>query len=437
MLAAWIGANALAQSAGVEGTVRDSSKQPIANAAVVLQNAAGETAATTSTAKDGKYHFSASPDGQYTIAARKTGYRQASAPVTLTSQNTERLDLTLTTITAPDYDEQPAYTVAGVSDPGHGGGHGSDSILRSTEKLAQETSGLNGSSTGAGEKELREATVRDPANADAFRDLGDAEERLGHPLEAARAFQRAAELAPTEPNLFAWGADLLKHRAPLPAEEVFAKGNHLFPKSVRMLLGLGAAWYAVGSFDKAVQSFFEASDLDTADPNPYLFLGRVQDVSGNLHGIEERLRRFAQTQPNSALANYYYAECLWAQKQDAPTAVIVLPLLQKAVRLDPKLAAAFLEEGTVLAAQNDFAAAIAPFQEAIAADPNSAQAHYRLAQAYKHTGKAAEAQREFGMYKDASKKSAEQEQRERASIPEFVFELRPGDSGNGRRPGAH
>src|SRR5579862_4630130 len=59
--------------------------------------------------------------------------------------------------------------------------------------------------------------------------LADDEEKLGDPLAAVRDYQRAAELAPSESNLFDWGAELLLHHAPEPANEVFSKGNHLFP----------------------------------------------------------------------------------------------------------------------------------------------------------------------------------------------------------------
>ena len=105
--------------------------------------------------------------------------------------------------------------------------------------------------------------------------LGDVQEKLGNSLEAVREYQRAAELDPREPYVFDWGSELLLHHAPEPAVEVFTKGSRLFPNSARMLIGLGAAWFARGSFDQAVDRICEASDLNPADPIPYLFLGRL------------------------------------------------------------------------------------------------------------------------------------------------------------------
>ena len=57
--------------------------------------------------------------------------------------------------------------------------------------------------------------------------LAEVRESEGQPLEAVREYQRAAELDPSEENLFAWGAELLLHHADAPALEVFGKGHRL------------------------------------------------------------------------------------------------------------------------------------------------------------------------------------------------------------------
>ena len=112
--------------------------------------------------------------------------------------------------------------------------------------------------------------------ADAHHLLGQLDEKLGDPLEAVTEFQRAAELDPSEPNLFDWGSELLLHRAAEPAVEVFTKGNRLFPHSVRILTALAASFYVLGSPEKASQRLCEALDLNPEDPNPYLFMGKMQ-----------------------------------------------------------------------------------------------------------------------------------------------------------------
>jgi tetratricopeptide (TPR) repeat protein len=290
----------------------------------------------------------------------------------------------------PPYFDEPKFIVSGVTDPSQRGGHGSDPVLRSAETLAKATAAL------------RTGTATDT-----------------NPLEAVRAYQHAAELDPSESNLFNWGAELLTHRAADQAVEVFANGHRLFPRSTRTLLGLAVALYSRGSYDLAAQRFFEAADLNPNDPTPYLFLGKISNGPiKESRGFAGRMERFSRLQPNNAWANYYYAATL------ARTSPKARALLEKAVRLDPKLGDAFLLLGIILAGEGNFAKAISAYQSAIEATPPMEQAHYRLAQAYRKTGEAAKAQKEIELYQQLSKQSAQQLERERAEIQQFVFELK-------------
>src|SRR2546429_7849401 len=92
------------------------------------------------------------------------------------------------------------------------------------------------------------------------RQRGDAAEKEGHALEAVREYQLAAELEPSEANLFAWGAELLLHRALEPAIEVFAKGQRLFPGSVRMAVGLRMATYNQGETERSAQLLLRSEE---------------------------------------------------------------------------------------------------------------------------------------------------------------------------------
>ncbi len=296
----------------------------------------------------------------------------------------------------PEYFDEPKFVVAGVTDPSQRGGHGSDPVLRSAESLAKETAALR---TGAS--------------------AADAAEKQGNALEAVREYQRAAELDPSEANLFNWGTELLTHRAADQAVEVFGKGHRLFPRSTRTLLGLAVALYSRGSYDQATPLFFEAADLTPSDPAPYLFLGKVS--SGAITesaGFEERLERFARLHPENAWANYYYAASLSRASPKARA------LLEKAVRLDPKLGDAFLLLGSIYANEGNLRKAIAAYQSAIAASPQLQEAHYRLAMAYRKTGETDKAGKELELYKELSGRSEQQFEHERAEIQQFVFELK-------------
>jgi tetratricopeptide (TPR) repeat protein len=254
--------------------------------------------------------------------------------------------------------------------------------------------------------------------------LGDVEEKLGNSLEAVREYQHAAELNPSEGNLFDWGTDLLIHRAFEPATEVFTEGNRLFPRSARMLAGLGVAWYARGSDKLAVERLCQASDLNPDDPNPYLFLGKMQSVeTAQSTCTMEKLGRFVLLQPENAQANYYYALGL-SRRTDADDLAHAESLLKKAVRLDPKLAAAYLQLGVLYSQRGDSSKAVSAFLEAIAANPGLVAAHYRLAQAYSRNGEKSKAQAELQIYNQLSKKTAEEADRQRREIQQFVYTLR-------------
>ncbi|MGP0071863.1 MAG: tetratricopeptide repeat protein [Bryobacteraceae bacterium] len=290
----------------------------------------------------------------------------------------------------PPYFDEPKFIVSGVADPSQRGGHGSDPVLRSAESLAKATAALG---------------------------TGNAADTS--PLEAVRQYQRAAELDPSEPNLFNWGAELLTHRATDQAVEVFLNGHRLFPRSTRTLLGLAVALYSRGSYDQAARSFFEAADLDPGDPAPYMFLGKISSgaITGS-DGYAKRLERFARLDPDNAWANYYYAATL---KRTSPKA---RALLEKAVRLNPKLGEAFLLLGNGYADEGNFSKAILDYQSAIAASPQIEETHYRLAMAYRKTGEIDKSQKELDLYQEMSRQSQQKFERERSEIQEFVFEMK-------------
>jgi tetratricopeptide (TPR) repeat protein len=502
--------------ATLQGYVRDSAGAPVANATVFLQCATGTEAAATSTEltntdSEGAYRFAAISPGTCLLRAEKTEYGVAAVgPVGLTAKETKRIDLALgsakasesrsalgaipattSPLQAPEFFDEPQFTVAGVTQATNSGGHGSDTVLRTTEALARATASLSKESvessapgrSSASETSLRETLARDPDNQDANRQLGqllvdkgkaadgipylerasrlnpgdpalhhllgEIDEKLGNPLGAVREYERAAELDPSEVDLFDWGTELMTHRALEPATEVFTKGNRLFPKSVRMLIALGVAWYARGAYDQAERYLVNASDLAPDDPTPYIFLGKMQSVETTpREGSAERFARFAQLHPDNALANYYYAASLSKQAEqqlagaadgDRERSARVEALLQKAVQIDPKLGEAYLQLGILYSRLGDFSRAISAYQRAIEVSPENGspqrdetlvEAHYRLAQAYVRTGNQAKAKEELELHAKLDNKTKEDTERERHEIQEFMIALRNKDSGS-------
>jgi tetratricopeptide (TPR) repeat protein len=446
------------EAASLRGTVRNSQGSPVPGATVRLQVKDGAQKQTTLTDVQGNYLFPDLHGGVYVLRAVMAGYRDAEIPsLFLGATEAKSVDVILLPAKTPEphssspagepeFFDQPKFTVAGVTDTTNLGGHGSDTIVRTREALAKETVSLGKDPAGAAssgnyeqERDQLQALLADEKNArddkpELHHRLGDVQEKLGNSLEAVREYQRAAELDPSETYLFDWGSELLLHHAPEPALEVFTQGNRLFPRSVRMLIGVGAARFALGSYDQAVQQVCAASDLNPSDPTPYLFLGRMQSAqTTSSDDVVEKLHRFAALQPENAEANYYYAVGLWKLRkapEDRASALQIENFLRNAIRRDPKYGAAYLQLGILHSEQKDYPQAISDYQNAIRADPQMQmqiqiqEAHFRLAQAYRQVGDDAKAEAELREYDQIAKESAQEEERERHEIRQFVYTLR-------------
>lgn len=262
----------------------------------------------------------------------------------------------------------------------------------------------------------------------AHRLMGDLDERLGDPLGAVREYEEATRLDASEGNYFVWGTELLVHQAPQPAVEVFKKGFGSHPDSARMLVGLGAALYGLGSYEEAARRHCEASDLSPADPTPYIFLGRMEQATPGVSPCSEgHLARFVAQEPGNALANYYYGLILWKEEKgtsDSAELKRAETYLEKAVELDPKLDKAVLQLGVVQAEEGDFATAIGSYQRAIEINPRVGEAHYRLALAYRRSGEESKARQEIEKYKEIEKEDADRFERQRRELQQFVIILK-------------
>jgi tetratricopeptide (TPR) repeat protein len=422
-------------SATIHGTVCDAQNRPLVNATVLLepQNEAQKFVAHTDS--EGHYRFDVVPAGTYTLRADALNFREEKqGPIVIQDKENRSIVLHLSPAldngagkngpASLEFSDEPKFTVAGVTDPTNLGGHGSDVVLRTKEALAKDTASLN---HGEPDRTVAANEPHDSADtADLHARRADLAESEGRPLEAVEEYQRAAEMEPSESHLFAWGAELLLHRAFEPASEVFTKGRGLYPGSVRLLLGLSVATYSRGLNDQANHLFLEACDLDPRDPTPYLFLGRLQESEKvEPPGWTERLKRFASLHPENALAHYYYAVSLAKQsgQQQANRAAIEVEL-KKAIELDPYLGSAYLQLGILYSGQKEFPEAIGAFQKAIEVTPLPDEAHYRLAQVYRQTGEAEKARKEIEIFNKVSQQKAEAAERERREIHQFVYTLK-------------
>ncbi len=269
-----------------------------------------------------------------------------------------------------------------------------------------------------------EKLVAQNGNADAHRLAGELDEKLGDPLAAVHELERAVREDPTEQNYFEWGSELLLHRAVWQAKDVFSAGAKAYPKSARMLTALGATLFAGALYDEAAQRLCQASDLNPADPEPYLFMGKIEISAPNpLACVEQKLSRFLKLRPQDPLANYYYAMTVWKQKGqsiDPGTLQRVEELLTKAVTIDPQCSEAYLQLGVLESTRRDYAKAIGYYIKAIQANPELSDAHYRLGVAYDRVGDKEKAKKEFQLHEDIDKQQAALVDKQRREVKQFL-----------------
>ena len=255
--------------------------------------------------------------------------------------------------------------------------------------------------------------------------LAEVEEKDGNFVGAANEFQTAAHMEPSESNIFDWGSELLIHRTLEPAVEVFREGTSRYPNSPRLAIGLGMALYSLGKYDEAVKSLVRGAELDPNDPRAYAFLSRAFDSSpSQADEVIECFRRFSELQPRSGLAVYYYAMSIWKGKRSQdPNLDLgqIESLLKKAIALAPGLAEAHLQLGNLYSDQRKYAESIPEYVRARELNPDMADAHYRLAQAYVHVGEQGRAQEELKVYQQLNEQHLSDLDKQRAEVRQFVY----------------
>lgn len=255
--------------------------------------------------------------------------------------------------------------------------------------------------------------------------LGEIDERAGKFVSAENQYETAAHMDPSESNLFDWGSELLVHRTLDPAVNVFQSAAEHYPKSPRLAIGLGMALYSRGNYDDAVKALVKAADLNPSDPRCYYFLSKAYDSSpSQANEVIQRFRRFAELQPQNARAHLYYAMSLWkgrrAQDANLDTGRIE-SLLKRSIALDPKLPEAHLQLGNLYSDQSKYAEAIPHYQRALQENADLADAHYRLGQAYVHTGQKVRAQEQLEIYQRLRAQHLAELDKQRSEIRQFVY----------------
>ena len=124
---------------------------------------------------------------------------------------------------------------------------------------------LNSGDPGKASAQLRKMIAQhETAELDNL--LAEAMDKSGDTKGAATEYYRAAEVEPSEENIFDLASFLLQHKTYEGfldnALNFFRYGVQKYPRSAKLTVGLGVALFAKSNYDDAVQTLCAAVDLD-------------------------------------------------------------------------------------------------------------------------------------------------------------------------------
>jgi tetratricopeptide (TPR) repeat protein len=286
--------------------------------------------------------------------------------------------------------------------------------------------------------ELIGRTLERQPTAELYNLLASLEEDAGRYVEAVGHYRQAVDLDPgTEQYYFDLGAEYLVHLTFDPAVEVFRVGSHKFSKSSRQYVGLGLAQFALRQYGDAADAFLSALEINPSSPDAVVAWNALPAfvVITEWEGIRPRLQRLAERFPGSAQALFCYGAALFRHSVAAQGGGLDMAesLLERTVRLNPKLAEAHLELATLYVQRRQNEKAVASFLRAIQLDPNSEMAHYRLAQTYRNQNQLAFAERELDVYRKLARNHKDEMAQTRGAIRQFVLAKPSSDQGSAEK----
>lgn len=261
-------------------------------------------------------------------------------------------------------------------------------------------------------------SLRDSAELEDL--LGDIQESLGDNLAAAHSYQAAIAQAPgNEDYRISLAVEFIRHENFEPAKLVLRQAETLFPRSWRIPTVLGMAEYLSGYKADASKILLQAA---SRAPRPQVVLGylgevELDDNSPPNEAAVAWICSFADAHPQQAKAQYYCGALLSHRafaRNDRSHVAEIERRLSRATRLLPREAGPHCELGRAYAWLEKWRPAVHESELCAQLDPESAQAHYRLAQVYRRTGQVRRAQEEVELFEAASKRLTDQnEQREK------------------------
>jgi len=260
-------------------------------------------------------------------------------------------------------------------------------------ELTQAEAAIENKDYAAAEPLLKKVVAAQPANYQAWFDLGFVYNALEQPADSISAYRQsiAAKSDVFESNLNL-GLMLVKNKQP-GAEEFLKAATTLKPTS-HVDQGRATAWLALAHVveekdpDQAIEAYRQAAALQPKDPEPRLSAGLLLEKQNKFADAEEQYKQALALDPASSdalvgLANIYMRGKRFPEAEE---------YLKKVVAQGPNDPVAHIQLGRVLAADQKIDDAIAELQAGLKLAPNDASAQRDLAEIYVDAEKFADAE---------------------------------------------
>jgi tetratricopeptide (TPR) repeat protein len=203
------------------------------------------------------------------------------------------------------------------------------------------------------------------------------------------------------------------------AERAFAKLDDIDPDSVLSHEIRGDVMSVMNNFPGALLEYKKAVELAPKQPGTHYKLGDAYWAWNEWAAAATEFQAELLNDPSNCLAQWKLGNILLEQHMNPEEA---LSDIDKALAICPNLTEARVDRGRALIRLNREAEAIRDLQAAAQSSPNESSIHFFLAQAYRKTGRAQEAQSEMQLFNklEASARTAKAERGERQ-----LLELKP------------
>ncbi len=267
------------------------------------------------------------------------------------------------------------------------------------------------------------AAAAPPPDAVAKKDAGDKLREAGDFPAARRSYLAALDIAP------GWAAahnelgSLAFLESDLPGAIVqFRKAVAAEPAFALAQYNLGFASRKTGDYRAAVEAYLAYTRLKPEDPDGVYGLAESYLAVGDRAGAARAYEQYAAMEKRESEREYVEKALARVVQLKAELAAAVVPATPASAPIlhlgapDPATSAKKMAEGDAWLRQNKAREALFAYQDAVAADPKSPDALFRVGLAYAHLGYFPEAIQRWQKVIDDPTSSAELRQRARTNL---------------------